>query len=78
MALNRNFYEIAKQWPEYRLNHRIDSGNSTHKLVTEAVPNELKGILSGQHELKPEGSCGRGNVSSAPWITVLTLTHLPI
>ncbi len=69
MSLCQHLYEIARSWPAYRLERRIDSSSSIHKLVSNSVPNELTNILQRPGELIIEGSCGRGNISAAPWIT---------
>lgn len=73
MALREQILRIANGWPAYRDIRTTDSDHPIHRLVTEVFPAELARIAENRHALKHDGSCGLGNISTAPWIATFDL-----
>jgi len=70
VALSELFQDVARKYPAYVAGKKVDGGDSTHQLVTKEIPEALAAVIPTQGLYLVEGSCGKGNVTPAPWIAV--------
>lgn len=59
---------VVDEWPAYHALKTVESSHSAHKLVSEKFPTELEKVLPVDPKLIFEGSTGRGNITSSPWV----------
>ena len=75
MALGQLIAEIRRDWPAYRGLSKVSSREHVYDLVVGALPAELGALVPPGPAYELEGSTGRGNITSAPWVATYDQDH---
>ncbi|MCH2277007.1 DUF3578 domain-containing protein [Thalassospira sp.] len=66
--LREALLNIVGSYPDYRALQTVNKAAPLYRVVIETVPSLLEDLLSDTSHILFEGSTGRGNITSAPWI----------